>query len=87
MAAIAKITALPDCFFKARYWSLPGSKPVWIYISDETSPHMIAVDLADPDQNLEPVIARMKSASPPFRETREEHAGTIGRFLVSEMGT
>ncbi|MDH7639269.1 hypothetical protein [Sphingomonas oryzagri] len=86
MAAIAKITAFPDRLFKARYWSLPDSKRVWVYVSDEVTPHMIAVDLADPDPHLEPVIARMKESLLPFRNARERRAGRIGRFLVSEIG-
>jgi len=85
MASIAKIAAFPDRRFAARYWSLPGGKDVWIYMSVETVPHMLAVDLADPDPNLEPVVARMRAGQAPFREATEERTGVYGRFLVSEI--
>lgn len=84
--SVAKITAYPDRSFKSRYWSLAGERHVWICVSDEEQPHMLAVDLQDADPNLKPVITRTRAGELPFRNAREERAGQIGRFLVAELG-
>ena len=86
MSAIAQLPNFPERRFQARYWNLPGGKQVWIYLSAEAQPHMLAVDLHDPDPHLAPVVSRMRAGQLPFRDAREVRAGVHGRFLVAEMG-
>lgn len=88
MAAIAKLSDFPNRNFKSRYWDVPGGPTVYAYVSDETKPLMVAVDLYDVPANpaLETVTAKMRAGHVPFRDAQEVRAGVHGRFLVAELG-
>lgn len=87
MAAIAKLADFPHRKFSSRYWDMPGGPTIYAYVSDETKPMMIAIDLHDVPANttLDTVSARMRAGDGPFRSSQEVCAGVHGRFLVAEV--
>ncbi|MBA2934505.1 hypothetical protein HZF05_10395 [Sphingomonas sp. CGMCC 1.13654] len=87
MAAIAKLSDFPTRSFKSRYWDMPDGPTVYAYVSDETKPIMVAIDLHEVGASpaMETLAAKIRAGLVPFREAREVRAGVHGHFLVAEV--